>query len=514
MGMPKYTDDYGYMAFLRPWFERQGVFVPENGGNFFTAGFPWKEITDTWSSRWQTDNLRLGNMLVVFFLCLPKWVGAGLIWMSWVWAMFAAARYTDVDWRRSRAMLWAIIFWGFFMPWRNHLGSLDFMFNYLPPIALAMWLLLTISHGRGKENHRASLYLKIFIIALITSAWQEAVGVPLFAGFAIIAIFDRKLGRARWMWVVASVGLLLGIAYILASPGHSNRANTVFGGGIASYLNPQFLAYRFPRTVMQSLMYIIFAITAFCNRRHIRAYGSDSRRFLHFALVSGFMSCAMMFIFDTEARIGIWADFVAVVGIMSIIRNNGENNTRQSCRFMTYLGVALATLLCIHWAFVDYYAIKLRNSFVGGLHQYVKSKTGTVFVDVVDAENLPLICGNLPDVGAFTFGSYFICHDYAPDSSRPKLAFVPKELKDVTWDKAQPVAGNAEIKEYNGRYIRKYSEDYDNAWYWVTRGDRRDRLKTWNIPFYSDADGEQYTYIYFFDNRFNHLFHSIQSIDY
>lgn len=40
VGMPKYYDDYWYMEHLRPWFEAQGVMVPENGGNIFSGGFP------------------------------------------------------------------------------------------------------------------------------------------------------------------------------------------------------------------------------------------------------------------------------------------------------------------------------------------------------------------------------------------------------------------------------------------------------------------------------------------
>ena len=44
IGMPKYYDDYMYMVHLRPWFASQGIDFPENGGDVFRAGIPWRGI--------------------------------------------------------------------------------------------------------------------------------------------------------------------------------------------------------------------------------------------------------------------------------------------------------------------------------------------------------------------------------------------------------------------------------------------------------------------------------------
>lgn len=44
IGMPKYIDDYWYMAPLKPWFDSQGIINPDKGGNIIEAGIPWSEI--------------------------------------------------------------------------------------------------------------------------------------------------------------------------------------------------------------------------------------------------------------------------------------------------------------------------------------------------------------------------------------------------------------------------------------------------------------------------------------
>lgn len=39
IGMPKYTDDYWYMAPLKIWFDAQGILNLDEGGNIMTSAF-------------------------------------------------------------------------------------------------------------------------------------------------------------------------------------------------------------------------------------------------------------------------------------------------------------------------------------------------------------------------------------------------------------------------------------------------------------------------------------------
>lgn len=80
--MPKHADDYWFlMEGLDKWFLKQGLTDANAGGDIIKYGIPWKEIKATWSYHYNFDNARLGNILVPFFLLLPKWVGSGLcVW--------------------------------------------------------------------------------------------------------------------------------------------------------------------------------------------------------------------------------------------------------------------------------------------------------------------------------------------------------------------------------------------------------------------------------------------------
>lgn len=76
IGMPKYLDDLWFLCSFGDWFRGNGVDYPTNDINLFSTEFPWKEIQETWRDHYMYDNARLGNIIVVLFLLLPKWIGS------------------------------------------------------------------------------------------------------------------------------------------------------------------------------------------------------------------------------------------------------------------------------------------------------------------------------------------------------------------------------------------------------------------------------------------------------
>ena len=144
IGMPKFMDDYWYMMHLRPWFESQGIVYPENGGNIFKAGIPWEAILDTWYEHYEEDNIRLGNLVAPILLLFPKWIGSGICLACLVYSIIVGLGLTGIDWRNSRLVPVALFLCTFFMPWRDHLGALDYQLNYIVPTAISIGLIKCI----------------------------------------------------------------------------------------------------------------------------------------------------------------------------------------------------------------------------------------------------------------------------------------------------------------------------------------------------------------------------------
>ncbi len=147
--MPKCSDDYWYMMFLRPWYAAQGIIDPENGGNIFKAGIPFDAIWETWKNHYDIDNVRLGNLLAPVLLMFPKWLGSGLMGIVWLYVTISAFRVAGIEMRNTLIVGVALVLFYFLLPWRVRMGALDYQLNYIPSSALVLWLFLLLRRLRG-----------------------------------------------------------------------------------------------------------------------------------------------------------------------------------------------------------------------------------------------------------------------------------------------------------------------------------------------------------------------------
>lgn len=131
--MPKYGDDYWFMMQLKPWLESQGILNPEHGGNVFTAGFPLREIVDTWLFHYQYDNIRLANIVAPVLLVFPKWFGSSVMLAAFVFVIWGSYRISGTCWQRSAMVPVSLCVWLFFMPLRSrirHTGCSVELYNW------------------------------------------------------------------------------------------------------------------------------------------------------------------------------------------------------------------------------------------------------------------------------------------------------------------------------------------------------------------------------------------------
>lgn len=511
IGMPKYVDDYWYLEYLRHWFFDQGVMNPENGADLFRVGIPWEEFRQTWEYHYYNDNSRLGNILVVFFLLLPKWIGSGLCLGCWVYAMLRGFRLAGLRLTTSPFIILGVALLGFFMPWRDKLGSLDFQFNYLPPMALAVRVVSLVAKSGADLRHNrkgphAARNAWAFIAALLCGAWHEGFGLPLLGGLGAVIVFFRGCRRNQALWW-AMAGLFIGSAWLLSVPGQWSRlARLEDGSPVATCHILYFL--------MSTWIYWIMAVWGLIELW--RCSGSDEGRRkaarLVFLMVSGFVSAAFVFLIYTDARVGWWAMAAGIFGILYLL-NLIWQRRRGNPRSVTglWLNIALLAVVVAHWVAVDIMVIRIRKAFIEGVEKYIAGPADYTFVNFIDRSKIPVICANMPDVGVFVFGPYGLRKFYK-DTLSDDFNFVPYELEGVTSATGHRMPGSAGVREHRGYfYIAEDSLPAGNMT--AYRGDRPEYFRVKTTPFISRADGRAYVFLYPYENWINYYFNPVTRID-
>lgn len=503
IGMPKYTDDYWFMRQLAPWFSGQGIFVPEDGGNILKAGVPWDLIQDAWRERYMTDNLRFGNLIVFFFLLLPKWVGSGLIALCWLYTMCGVFKLSGVKWRNTWTILITIVLWGLLMPWRCHMGSLVFQFNYFPPLALSVCFISLLKQQGGYSFWRC---VGIVTVSFLLGGWQESVSVPVFSGLIMIILLFKKYRQGRYF--LSCIGLLAGIIWILSSPGHQNRIYSALYR--LNFCNdPATIVLTLIRTSVFWVMAVWYLFKYWRNRKK----GVKSETDVIFMIISGFVSFIVMLTTIRDMRAGIWATFAGIWGITILLNEYFYNRSSVSKTVRGTVVVGVAFVL-IHWSAVDYEVLKIRTNFINGLREFVSNPKETCFMKFTTRRDLPLVCLNMPDAG-FYFGGWNFTNDYYEATDLGPLHMIPEELRFVESCKGRKIPGTSPLFEYKGRiyYSGSFKASNADCPYKIDYGYGTKRVMAFERSFVSEADGRVYTYVCFYEKVFDNWVYDIKSID-
>jgi hypothetical protein len=492
--MPKYTDDYWYMVHLRPWFESQGLTSPAEGGNIFKAGIPWDGIWTTWVERYYTDNIRLGNLIVPFFLMLPKWVGSVLMTLCWIYTVFASFRLAGIDWTKSRLVPLCLFLWTFCIPWEEDMGCLDYQFNYLLSTFLGMLLLGRLV--RDKSAPGVALEICYLLLGFVVGMSHEGIGVPFVCGIVAMLLFFRSCRRIEM--VMSLIGLLIAISLLLTIPGMSFRVGyTVELKPLSSY------GFIMNINVLTFLFFISLCIYRIL-RNGVKAAIKNRDKILVFAIVSSFVSCAIWLSTDAGARSGIWMELMSVVGIVRILhRWCGIKNAWQ-CKGIKVLSALLLVAVYLHLAYVDVYVVRFRTSFDKMVSWFITEGENSFFGDYKSLGTRPAICGYLPPYGFYLFNTRYFNQYYGVDiKNRRKYAvIVPEELRMVSDNSGVEVEGGSGVRELSGNYFVK---DVRNGYietdvkmvipvsfdYGFGYSDGH----CWKVPFRSEKDGEWYLWL-------------------
>jgi len=440
---PKYADDIWYLTRMGRWLTEHGVRSIDN--TFFTifGDFPWQQVHDTLEWRYYNDNIRLANVIGIFFLLLPKWVGSSVGLLALVYSVFKIFSLTQVNWRTSALVPVAIVALTFIAPWEHSLGSIIYQFNYLLPTAIALWL--TGYLFRNKTGHPS--FAGALAGGMLLGLWHEGFAVPLAGGLLFMAHLCRRC-RHRAIYG-AIIGLAAGTLILFSAPGMMHRGGSALGTLFSRDIYLPNLVTSFTVFGLASASYLLI--------RHRKITVSDDIACL--CIISGVVSFLIQLLTDINcSRNGWWCHIMSVPVLLIVLDETGHDfwksyNRRNIC--ILVLPLALAYL---YWANMDYLAIRMSASYRHIENEAYAGKR-YVFSDVMPARELPPLkmrtnMGNLYDISGF-LGDYY---DYERDGDAEQLSIVSHELEQVTQNSGVEVPGGLGIRDYNGNLYMAYSD--------------------------------------------------------
>ena len=223
IGTPRTGDDYAFLEFFKPWFDsqpelinEQGIAMVDKGGNMFKYGFPIDEYVETLKHSYNKDNFRLSNIIAIFFLIIPRWIGP-LITLLFIFLIVRESfRMADLDPDTSPLMpiylgLFTILIWK-----GDSLNELDFQVNYIWGVFVAVMLLRCL---RSQKRGIASSV----ILGVVMGWWHEGLALPILVGMVAMCIVFRECRQKKYY--AAIVALAIGLGFQIMSPGTYHRMN-------------------------------------------------------------------------------------------------------------------------------------------------------------------------------------------------------------------------------------------------------------------------------------------------
>lgn len=509
IAMPKYGDDWWFMSSFGDWLHTHGCDRFTDGVNVFRTGFPMKEIIESWAYHYNYDNARLGNVIVMFFLFMPKWIGSGISVLCLYYTVVASFRLLGVDRRRSAIVPLMLSMWYFLMPWQNHMGGLVYQFNYLLPTALSLAVLVLKYEPEKGVMHR----MLLVFAGLLLGAWNEAFSLPLAVGVAVCLIFYKKERRADNLMLLAS--LAVGLAWLLSAPGFAVRSSHLDMSWQSAVAD---IARRFVKiTLFMHPGVVIFTLLALyvCIRRGVRRFFSDS--FATLVTVSMWASVGLAVLSTASPRSGWWADMMSVLGIgymLAVVWKDYWSSYRLS---NIVAGVICMSACLVSLLLTDIFVIRTAREWNRVLQVFLADPFGNVYSSWFGDMDKPVFM--LTKFDSYSVGYAVLTPPFMLGDGRrtPDMAhMVHPDLRDYVTSKGIPVPGEGGVRSYNGHYV----VDLDTVamrdgtiFAGIDRfGIRIRDLRAFVIPFVSEADGRTHYRLELTDRKIERLTGDIVSM--
>lgn len=485
--MPYSCDDYWYMTPIRDYC--MGV----------DTSFPMQGLWDCWQYHYQSDNIRLSNVVFTLFLLLPKVVPSiisGLLVGVMLWL---STRLIGISWRNPVLLSMLVFMLSFMLPWYEEMFTLCFAFNYVWATAIAL-LIAKIYWSDKRYN-----IVLLFVLGLIMGAWHEGFSAPLLVGFLTYIALRR--GECNSQRIAIMLGMVIGLLWLFSAPGLQANVDYKTTSLNVGAIVRKLMIYHTPMLI--ALMSIIVALFKRSTRKLI----------LDPLFVSFMMICvsgsALNFITNVGVRTG-WIGYL--FGIISTLYLwKGIKNTKYSKAWSSVkslFAIVMTLFLLVHYVVVVYYTCELKKEYACVLEEYEKSDDGLVFADVTyDYEVLP-VAWKKPYFETFTYKliTYWIDEYYGEGK---ELRVIPTCLRNADELKAQKVVGDNPFWVYEGHFFAPIPEGVDvgvEKEYEIDFGFTKKRIICSNFIFTTQS-GRNYYFVFPQRITISNWFGDIESIN-
>lgn len=498
IGMPKYGDDYWYLAGLSRWLAAHGVTLIDQGVSLkdILLDFPMAEIEDTMSYHFYYDNSRIANMAGLAALFFPKWVGSGITLIAWIAAIWGSFRLANINWRRSALVPVAIFIWLFMLGWGDQMGSIIFQYNYIVGAGIGILFSCMVFFSR-----RGNLQLLLlFLLAILTGGWHEGFSLPIFCG--LLAILIIKRGWRERKPVVGITGLAIGACVLLIC----TKYQLIITGNF-QVENPHSLHNLVTVFSLHPALWLMLCVWGACSLREHRIVIPTGDLEI-FMLVSLIVSILISFITTLEQRVGWWADMMSVTLILSMLQRYFPSIFSHYNKRSIAISAVLLPLSFWRLGMADITAVQYRRELHRIVREMDTSPKENVYIDYIDITDKPFIRGELPDKQmmqapiAHWTNTYFI--EQRSDTTFLKR-IIPQQFRNLKRGMGTPLPSNKDVRIIGGAMyvpydstlearIDSYSTSSYNVIYEYAGGIRQSGIIQGHL-FRSEGDGEEYLWL-------------------
>lgn len=478
---PKYLDDLWYMEFTYDWYERQGIWNPDEGGNIITYGVPWEGIGEIIDFHYTQDNVRVCNMVGPFMLLFPKWAGSIFALIALLYTVWSAFRLTGINIRKSWLVGFGLALWVITPLWYHAMGTVIFQYNYVLSGGFCIWMLMMIR----RPGTTVASYIGFILLSAIVGVWHEGFTLPMLVGLSLMLICFKDW-RTRYV-VTGVVILALGMVY------HLSGASTIERTGLGYY------SINIKRVIHsvwyhRALWIVVVVSIIYVFKFGVKRFFCD--RLLVFMLSSSVTAFGLAYYTQIE-RAAWWGDMASIIMTLQMLRE-------MDVKTIGYRGwrLVLAGISMLWGGFqlaaVDVYTIRYAREYPQIIKKFLDEPNDSYFSSLTDYPWIGIWFMQFYDHHKFAWPEFPKQFYWGLFTERNFLNVVPEGLRNVRLEDAEKLEGNLGMYKY-GRYVIAPTDSLDRYWLsdvaidygWFKVDDRYVDF----IPFVSEADGRRYVYM-------------------
>lgn len=486
---PFNIDDFWFMEYLRDFYQSQGVLLSGEVPNLSSPDFPWGKMWETITWRWGFDNARFSNVLAIPCMILPVSYTKTIIWLCWMYCVYAAIRIIGIDWRRSPLLPFMLFCFTFIMPWRDGQCSAVYGFNYIVPTLLGILLIRLLQNQRQD----AIQLIKIGLCSFFLGWWHEGFSIPMILGILTVLIVSKKLRDVRYY--IAMICMVAGLSIIIAAPSLLFRLMNV-----QNRPEHRFIPNLYKTVLINLPFYFFVALTGVQTCKHGMKW-FKSEPLLSITLASGIGSTALLLTTMVQSRVCWWSIYLSIISILLICKRIYPHLAKHYNRITAFSGIIISTVTLAEIGVTDFYSVNIARDWQLASENYSKNPGSVYFGKSYTYDRVPRFITPMFNVYQYSSSIDFMNTSYIKDDNKP-FAIVPEDLRNVDEHSGTPVDGNFNVRILDGRLFRPWKEEieppqcgYSTTGFEINYGFGYVVRPAAYTLFRSEKDGQLYHYI-------------------